>query len=163
MTKIKKILLLVFLLLLVIAICFVVNSKKVTAETVEEKAAVSATGEAGIEPYGLYVKMGYSLYGENGQIRLSATNKFTLFPSTVTVYIYLYRSETYQESHTNMTLVASNYIYDLDQGETLVATASTEGRSSYWKAVCRHKRDNSNWEEYISETTLCNADGMPLI
>ena len=45
----------------------------------------------------------------------TAKNKFTLFPSVVTVRVELYISDTYQDNYTNMTLVASNYINDLDR------------------------------------------------
>ena len=58
-----------------------------------------------------------------------------------------------------MTLVASNYIYDLDQGETLSVTASTEGRQSFWKARARYKIDNKPWQERLSETVLFDKDG----
>ena len=58
-----------------------------------------------------------------------------------------------------MTLIASNNIYDLDQGETLSVTASTEGRQSFWKARASYKIDNKPWQERLSETVLFDKDG----
>ncbi len=103
--------------------------------------------------------MQFVLNGENGTVTASVKNKFTLFPSTVTVNLELYRSYDLQDSVSSMTLIASNNIYDLDQGETLSVTASTEGRQSFWKARARYKIDNKPWQERLSETVLFDKDG----
>lgn len=149
MTKIKKAA--VFLLLLlavVLGLSF--NVKSTRAETVKDEE---------IAPQGLYTDLSFTLNGGNGQVWFSVKNKFTLFPATVTVYVDLYYSDTYQESYTDMTLVASNYIKDLDQGKTITAKASTDGKQGYWKGRAYYKIDSDPWKEKLSATVLLNADG----
>ncbi len=128
-----------------------------TADSGSEKKT-SVTEENGA-PLGIYTDLQFALNGENGTVTASVKNKFTLFPSTVTVNLELYRSYDLQDSVSSMTLIASNNIYDLDQGETLSVTASTEGRQSFWKARARYKIDNKPWQERLSETVLFDKDG----
>ncbi len=128
-----------------------------TADSGSEKKT-SVTEENGA-PLGIYTDLQFVLNGENGTVTASVKNKFTLFPSTVTVNLELYRSYDLQDSVSSMTLIASNNIYDLDQGETLSVTASTEGRQSFWKARARYKIDNKPWQERLSETVLFDKDG----
>ena len=161
MTKVKKLVLFVILLLMATVICLSFNSKISKAETVREDTAVCGNEE--VTPRGIYTKMDFAVDGGNGKVWLTAKNQFTLFPSTVTVTVELYRADTYQEDFANMTLVASNYIYDLDQGETLTATASTDGKQSYWKAKGRYKRDSSDWVEVVFDTVLFNANGYRVV
>ncbi len=158
MTKVKKVILSVVLLLLATVLCFSVGSKISKAETVPQDNSVCSNEEA--VPYGIYTKLDFSLDGGNEQVWFMAKNQFTLFPSTVTVNLELYRSDTYQEDFSNMTLVATNYIYDLDQGETIKAIASTNGKQSYWKARAHYKIDNGDWKDNISATILFGADGI---
>ena len=128
-----------------------------TADSGSEKKT-SVTEENGA-PLGIYTDLQFALNGENGTVTASVKNKFTLFPSTVTVNLELYRSYDLQDSVSSMTLITSNNIYDLDQGETLSVTASTEGRQSFWKARARYKIDNKPWQERLSETVLFDKDG----
>ena len=128
-----------------------------TADSGSEKKT-SVTEENGA-PLGIYTDLQFVLNGENGTVTASVKNKFTLFPSTVTVNLELYRSYDLQDSVSSMMLIASNNIYDLDQGETLSVTASTEGRQSFWKARARYKIDNKPWQERLSETVLFDKDG----
>ncbi len=160
MTKIKRTVLLAILLLLSIVFCLGVGSKFVKAETVHDDHSEYSSKNEKITPRGIYTKLNFSLYGEYGQVMITVRNKFTLFPATVTVNLELYRSDTYQEDFLNMTLVATNYIYDLDQGETLTASASTNGKQNYWKARAYYKVDKKDIQEYISDTKLFNADGI---
>lgn len=149
MAKVKRIFIVGFLLL-----CIALQSLSFAA-----CGGAGNSGE-GVEPLGLYTDLQFSLHGENGQVRASVKNKFTFLPSTVTVNIELYRSESFKESVADMTLAASNYIYDLDQGKTMTATASTDGRQSFWKARAYYKIDNKPWQETFSETVLFTADGI---
>ena len=128
-----------------------------TADSGSEKKT-SVTEENGA-PLGIYTDLQFVLNGENGTVTASVKNKFTLFSSTVTVNLELYRSYDLQDSVSSMTLITSNNIYDLDQGETLSVTASTEGRQSFWKARARYKIDNNPWQERLSETVLFDKDG----
>lgn len=151
MAKIKKVFIVGFLLLCIALQCL--------SFAACGGAGNSGDGE-GVEPLGLYTDLQFSLHGENGQVQASVKNKFTLLPSTVTVNIELYRSDSFKESVADMTLAASNYIYDLDQGKTITATASTDGKQSYWKARAYYKVDNKPWQEAFSETVLFTADGI---
>lgn len=161
MTKLKRKILLVILLLLTAFFSLTVFGGIVTkAETYSEDNNAPNTESEAISPRGLYTKMIFAIDGGGGQVWFTAKNQFTLFPSVVTVKIELYRSDTYQESYTNMTLVASNSIHDLDQGKTLKAAASTDGKQSYWKARGYYKRDSADWVENITDTVLFDADGF---
>lgn len=108
---------------------------------------------------GLYTKLTFTVDSGNGQVWATAENSLTILPSTVIVELELYRSETYKESYAEMSLADSKYSADLDQGETLTVTASTDGKESYWKVKMRYKIDRDKWEEQISETLLFGADG----
>ena len=158
MSKVKKLFISVLSVLLIGAqsVAFASCGNK-TADSGSEKKT-SVTEENGA-PLGIYTDLQFVLNGENGTVTASVKNKFTLFPSTVTVNLELYRSQKYEDNVSAMTLVASNYIYDLDQGETLSVTASTEGRQSFWKARARYKIDNKPWQERLSETVLFDKDG----
>lgn len=158
MSKVKKLFISVLSVLLIVAqsVAFASCGNK-TADSGSEKKT-SVTEENGA-PLGIYTDLQFALNGENGTVTASVKNKFTLFPSTVTVNLELYRSYDLQDSVSSMTLIASNNIYDLDQGETLSVTASTEGRQSFWKARARYKIDNKPWKESLSETVLFDKDG----
>ena len=158
MSKVKKLFISVLSVLLIGAqsVAFASCGNE-TADSGSEKKT-SVTEENGA-PLGIYTDLQFVLNGENGTVTASVKNKFTLFPSTVTVNLELYRSYDLQDSVSSMTLIASNNIYDLDQGETLSVTASTEGRQSFWKARARYKIDNKPWQERLSETVLFDKDG----
>lgn len=158
MSKVKKLFISVLSVLLIGAqsVAFASCGNE-TADSGSEKKT-SVTEENGA-PLGIYTDLQFALNGENGTVTASVKNKFTLFPSTVTVNLELYRSYDLQDSVSSMTLIASNNIYDLDQGETLSVTASTEGRQSFWKARARYKIDNKPWQERLSETVLFDKDG----
>lgn len=158
MSKVKKLFISVLSVLLIGAqsVAFASCGNK-TADSGSEKKT-SVTEENGA-PLGIYTDLQFVLNGENGTVTASVKNKFTLFPSTVTVNLELYRSYDLQDSVSSMTLITSNNIYDLDQGETLSVTALTEGRQSFWKARARYKIDNKPWQERLSETVLFDKDG----
>ncbi len=158
MSKVKKLFISVLSVLLIGAqsVAFASCGNE-TADSGSEKKT-SVTEENGA-PLGIYTDLQFVLNGENGTVTASVKNKFTLFPSTVTVNLELYRSYDLQDSVSSMTLITSNNIYDLDQGETLSVTASTEGRQSFWKARARYKIDNNPWQERLSETVLFDKDG----
>ncbi len=158
MKKMKKAIMSVMAVMLTAAqsVAFASCGNK-TADSGSEKKT-SVTEENGA-PLGIYTDLQFALNGENGTVTASVKNKFTLFPSTVTVNLELYRSYDLQDSVSSMKLIASNNIYDLDQGETLSVTASTEGRQSFWKARASYKIDNKPWKERLSETVLFDKDG----
>ena len=138
MKKMKKAIMSVMAVMLTAAqsVAFASCGNETADSGSEKKTSVMEENGA---PLGIYTDLQFVLNGENGTVTASVKNKFTLFPSTVTVNLELYRSQKYEDNVSAMTLVASNYIYDLDQGETLSVTASTEGRQSFWKARARYK------------------------
>lgn len=160
MSKLKKTIITVLLSLLTVMPCVSVaacGNNETSDESGDNKSSV---GYENGTPYGLYTDLQFSLNGENGLVSASVKNKFTLFPSTVTVNVELYRSDACQESVENMTLAASNSIHDLDQGKTVTASASTDGKKSYWKARTRYKIDNKSWKENFSETVYMDENGI---
>ena len=157
MAKVKKVFLTVITFLLTVLICMPLIACENQADGGEKKSAVD-NGE--VAPLGLYTDLQFALNGENGYVQASVKNKFTLFPSTVTVNLELYRWDSYTENVDEMVMVSSSYIYDLDQGETIIAAASTGGKQSYWKARASYRVDNKAWQEKFSETVLFDANGI---
>ncbi len=111
------------------------------------------------EPLGLLTRLSLTLDGGNGDVWATVKNEFTLFPATVTVYLELYYSYEYRESYTQMTYSGEAYIYDLDMGETLQYSASTEGKQRYWKARIHYKVDSDDWKEELTNTALFDEIG----
>lgn len=52
----------------------------------------------------LMTNLSLAIGGCNGEVWAEVKNEFTLFPSTVWVYVELYSSDTYQEFYSTMTL-----------------------------------------------------------
>ncbi|MBO5525843.1 MAG: hypothetical protein J5993_03755 [Clostridia bacterium] len=94
-----------------------------------------------------------------GNIRRTVTNKFTLFPSTVPVHLYLYSSYTYTTDIQEMTLEKSAYIADLNMGDSLYVEQSTNGEQKFWRTCVVYFSENIQ-EILESDTLLFNADGM---
>lgn len=132
-----------------------------TCMTAEQKAANVGDGDVA-EPNGWYTKLSLSLCGNNGEVWAEVKNEFTLFPASVIVYVYLYSSDTYQDSYTNMTLENRNYISDLNIGKTVEARVSTNGEQKYWKARAYYNVDNKGWKNQVTDTLLLDAQGLPL-
>ncbi len=151
MKTIKKLIVpFIALMSLLCVLCFTtVNAKAETTNQNEE-----------VETRGIYTSLDLKIDGRNGEVWATVKNKFTLFPSTVYVIVQLYSSETYQDSWQNMTLVCQNSITDLDQGNSITTSASTNGEQKYWKARAYYKIDNKAWQEKTTETWLMNGDGI---
>lgn len=118
------------------------------------------TIDDGVELYGVYTKIKLYMEGGNGEVWAVAKNTFTLFPSKVHVYVYLYSSDTYQEDYNNMTLMAKNYIDDLNIGKSVEARASTGGVAKYWRARISYRVDGKDLKELETDTFLADADGI---
>ena len=82
----------------------------------------------------LLALLNFYMEGSDGEVRGILKNEFTLFPGIVQVQIELFSSPTYTESYEEMQLERRIYNGDLDQGEQLVARASTDGEQRYWMA-----------------------------
>ena len=111
---------------------------------------------------GLLTNLLLSIGGENGQIWAQVKNQFTLFPSVISVYVELYSSDTYQESYTTMTLEKRGHIADLNMGETIRISVSTDGEQKYWMARMRYQFDDRDWVSKTTDALLYSADGVCL-
>lgn len=107
----------------------------------------------------LFTDVELSLSGGDGKVWATATHTFTLFSATVEVTLEIYQSETYTSSYTDMTLVATESVSNLAEGDSLVCTASTEGKSMYWNAVMCYKVNNGSWKYRSTGTVLASATG----
>lgn len=162
MTKTKRLLfLLVAVLTLSIGILAITACTNSTVASADMPAVEETTESNEVEPRGVYTNVKvYIKGGGNGEVIAGAKNSFTLFPSIVRVYLYLYSSDTYQDNYANMTLMASNFIEDLNIGKSIETSASTGGEQKYWKARVRFSVDNKEWKEATTETLLYGADGI---
>lgn len=115
---------------------------------------------SGVSERGLFTLIQIVLEGEDGKITARAINRFTLFPSVVSVYVELYCSDTYQGSFLTMDLVAWDHIDDFDQGHELSVTVPTNGEQKYWRARTQYRLDESDWKSGETETLLYDANGM---
>lgn len=111
---------------------------------------------------GIYTRLSVKLRGGNGEVYAEAENAFTFFPATVRVHIQLYRSDGFEESYENMTLVGSNYTNDLDQGEKIRAYAPTGGRRAYYLARMYYKIDSDEWAEKTMGVFRFDGNGNEL-
>ena len=90
MSKVKKLFISVLSVLLIGAqsVAFASCGNETADSGSEKKTSVMEENGA---PLGIYTDLQFVLNGENGTVTASVKNKFTLFPSTVTVNLELYR------------------------------------------------------------------------
>lgn len=112
-----------------------------------------------VEPYGLFTSLSLSINGGDGKVWATVKNDVTIFPSTVRVVVMLYSSDTYTETYTEMTLISTNSIGDLDLGKTLTTEASTGGVAKYWIGRMRYKVDSKDWESRDTGVCKIGASG----
>lgn len=102
--------------------------------------------EAEDQPRGLIALVSLNLVSDhNGYITAIVENTFTLFPATVPAVVELYYSYTYQEDYNNMILAGRDMTSDLNMGESISVTASTNGETRYWLARSRDRLDSGEW------------------
>ncbi len=101
----------------------------------------------------------YPVENELGQIQAVVNNTFTLFPSTVTVTLYVFTSPTYTTDITQMKQEGYAYTYDLDMGNVLSVKVSTNGEKKYWMAYMNYQVNRGEMQNGRSEVKLFNADG----
>lgn len=154
---------LILILILFSIICFGSISSAYAETVVVENSEIKVNGDEEAVPYGLFTNLTLSIDGGNGQVWATAKNKFTMFSSSIPVVVEIYSSDTYQESYTNMTLESRNYINNLKMGQTVTATASTNGQQKYWKGRMYFNIDNKGWDEEVTSTWLCDANGFPVL
>lgn len=151
---------LAFLLLSALSILF--NNAFAKADVNEEENEVIIENDYSEEvtPYGLFTSLTLTIDGGDGSVWSTAKNSFTLFPASVAVVVEIYSSNTYQDSYKNMTLENRQYINDLDMGKSITASASTNGTQRYWKGRMYYKVDSKDWQEKVTSTWLCDANGI---
>lgn len=160
MAKTQKVALLVFLVLMMPVLCLLVKGTATKAETiVADTVEICYSCKEEATPYGLYTKLNFTIGYANGEVNASVKNTFTLFSSTVTVYVDLFWSETYQESYINMSMVATRYIHDLDQGKTITVKASTDGKQGYWQGRAFYRIDSGSWQNKTTDTFFYDSNG----
>lgn len=165
MTRTKKLvsLTLIISLLLLGFVCFSTVTAAYAETSEIENPDLNVNIEEEAVPYGLFTNLTLSIDGGNGQVWATAKNKFTLFSSSIPVVVEIYSSDTYQDSYTNMKLESRNYINNLKMGQTVTATASTNGQQKYWKGRMYFNIDNKGWDEEVTSTWLCDANGYPVL
>ena len=164
MTRTKLVSMTLILILIFFSIiCFGSITSAYAETVVVESSEIKANGDEEAAPYGLFTNLTLSIDGGNGQVWATAKNKFTMFSSSIPVVVEIYSSDTYQESYTNMTLESRNYINNLKMGQTVTATASTNGQQKYWKGRMYFNIDNKGWDEEVTSTWLCDANGYPVL
>lgn len=153
--RIKKmcIVLLALFAILLLVFCCGCDERQSKAETNKEKSETTR---------GWFVTITLNISGGNGQIFATAKNEFELFNTTAKVVVQLYCSDTYQENHILMTLVTTNSVEDLGKGQSVAASAFTNGQQKYWLARMRYKIDNRDWQEKCTGTILFDANGNQL-
>lgn len=146
---------------LLCCLSFLFLNKGSTAIAEESSITVANYGDVA-EPQGLFTKMTLGIKGENGVITATAKNSFTMFNSVIWVFIELYSSTNYQESYTNMELMAIDNIRDLNMGNSISVSVSTNGETRYWQARMRYKFDNNDWVAKTTSTFLYDGNGNEL-
>lgn len=131
--------------------------------SIKYSQAATTPSEDVAEPYGLVTKMTLSIDAGNGYVTAIVKNNFTLFPSTIWVFVELYSSEDYQESYTTMQLMGRENIRDLDMGKSITVSAPTNGQTLYWQARMRYKFDNNDWVVKTTSTLLFDGEGNEII
>lgn len=106
-----------------------------------------------------FTNISASLTTTSERVVAHAQNNFTLFPTTVHVYIELYSSTLYASSYRGMELTNSNYIIDLDMGESIAVSAPINGQQRFWQARAYYQEGNGAWKEVLSDIFLIDTNG----
>lgn len=156
--KSKSIILLVIAVLLIVCSISCINTHSARAESIDVDTNYETEAQTDVESR-LFTALSLNLTTENKTVYARVRNDFTLFSSTVIVYVYLYSSNTYSELVENMTLEDSNYISDLNIYETVSASKAINGTEKYWRARTRYKIDNDPWAERATLTYRIDSVG----
>ncbi len=95
----------------------------------------------------------------NGKVYVQAHNEFTLGPSTIQVYVYLYSSYTYTENYNQMFIESKNYISDLNINKTLETSSNIGEVARYWRGRVYYQLDKKDWVSKETNTVLIKPDG----
>lgn len=127
--------------------CMVSNNNRAYAETTEfsETAVEEETADGEVTPRWL-TSLSLSINGGDSKVWATVRNDFCMFFPKVSVILQLFCSYEYCEDYTQMTLVATKSIEDLDINQSLVVEASTAGAERFWLARMRYRENDGNWD-----------------
>ena len=98
-----------------------------------------------VQPRGLMCKISISLKGDKEcTMTATAKNEFTLGKSTIRVIVELYSADFYAKDSSEMTLVASNEIADLNIYKSISVSEYTYNKMLFWCARVRFKLDSAH-------------------
>ncbi len=123
-------------------------------------SAATSNTSPDAEPLGLTTRISLHIGSDGTNVWVRAHNDFTLGPSTIPVYVYLYSSTSYQEDISNMALFARNYTGDLNLNQTIETSYPIYGEERYWRGRAMFRLDNKDWQTIETLTYLVGADGQ---
>ena len=133
-------------------------SANADAEKHPDVAAASVSGEE-LSPYA-FTKIEVGTRSDSEYVYAYARNTFTLFSSTVPVYIYLYASTVATPNIEEMELISSNYITDLNMNKEITCSAR-HTEQLYWCAKVIYTA-SGNTKTVTSAPVLYGVDGTKL-
>ena len=117
-----------------------------------------------IQPRGLMCKISISLKGDKEcTMTATAKNEFTLGKSTIRVIVELYSADFYAKDSSEMTLVASNEIADLNIYKSISVSEYTYNKMLFWFARVRFKMDREQWDAKETSVILYDANANKLV
>lgn len=128
-------------------------------ETCPPVIAENVSNEEEISPYA-FTNIQVGTKADSEYVYAVAKNTFTLFSSTVPVYLYLYASTVATPNIEEMTLMASNYITDLDMNKEITCSAR-HTEQLYWCAHVIFKASGKT-NTVTSAPVLYGVDGTKL-
>lgn len=130
-----------------------------SAESLSEEPSVASTAVSSEAEPRLFTKLDVYLNSEKQTVTANVKNTFTLFPSTVEVYIELYSSATPASSYQEMERKNVSYIADLDIGKILTTSAPSNGETRYWQGRAYYRIDGGGWQETLTEVVKYDGNG----
>ncbi len=159
MTRTKKITAISMLLMAVLLFALISTFAYATAY-----ADVADDTKEDVQPRGIMCTINISLNGDKeGTMTATAKNTFTLGKATIRVIVELYSADFYATDSSQMTLVASNEIADLNIYKSISASEYTYNKMLFWCARVRYKFDNEDWAAKETKVTLYDANANKLV
>ncbi len=143
---------------MVALLCFVYSPFSASGMAYASEASETEQCEE-ILDRGIFVNVSISINGGNNQVWATAKHDFSIFSTTVEIYVYLYYSTFLTTDYTDMTLAASAYTSNLARGSSISATAATDGEQRYWISRMYYKIDNKDWESRVVRPVLYSSTG----
>lgn len=138
----------------ILAVCLIVLFASNVKIFAKEKAETEPAG-----PMGLFTNIALSLEvtGVNGRdVKLTATNQFTLGPSVIEVKLRLYSS--YEADMSTPILEAFKNIGDLNMGNSISAVGYLDGER-YFQGEMDYRMDYGSWHYSKTSVFFIYIDG----